>query len=338
MTLLSTARTVVIRTRREVGCVGIDDFLVVGKRKNDLLTLRVDSRPRLPPSREDIMLNRSGVSHLLLQSTTQNRSTIRMASATAMRTGKGKSLDALATVSTCINDPETLYGASSTISFFDRVLLATGETDNFGEQVGFGANEARHKKHKLHSVEKFDSQPRQVSGLELLPIRRISDSYVKSFWDVTHIIFPILHRPTFTRFYNQLWGATNSAESPETTDDPIMLAILNLVLAIGCRITESVQHGSRATLSDQFYQRARGLVPIDTLDVASLPAVQMLLLTAVYLQSTTYSSRCWNIVGLAIRVAQSVGLHLNRSASGTGNQLDREMRRRIWYTCVILDR
>jgi hypothetical protein len=258
-----------------------------------------------------------------------------MASTTALRTGNGKFSDALATVSTCVNDPETLYGASSTISFVERVLLATGEPDNFGGQSRFGANEARHE---MHGVDKFGSQAKHLSGLEVLPIRRISDSYVESFWEVSHTIFPILHRPTFTRFYNKLWGPTSLADTPEATDGPIMLAILNLVLAIGCRTAEIVQHGSRALLSDQFYQRARGLVPIDALDVASLPAVQMLLLTAVYLQSTTYSSRYWNIVALATRMAQSLGLHLNRSTSAISNQVEREMRRRIWYTCVALER
>ncbi|EXL66955.1 hypothetical protein FOPG_16898 [Fusarium oxysporum f. sp. conglutinans race 2 54008] len=277
----------------------------------------------------------SGVPDLPVSSTTQSRSTLRMASATAMRIGTGNSSDALATVSIYVHDPEILYGASSTISFVERVLLTTGETDNFGEQSRTGADEVRHE---IHSVEKFGSQTRQLSGLELLPIRRISDSYVDSFWEVSHPIFPILHKPTFTRFYNQLWVPTNLADTPETTDGPIMLAILNLVLAIGCRTAESVQRGSRALLSDQFYQQARGLVPIDALDAASLPAVQMLLLTAVYLQSTTYSSRYWTMVALATRMAQSLGLHLKRSASGTSNQVEREMRRRIWYTCVALER
>ncbi|KAG6996506.1 Sorbicillinoid biosynthetic cluster transcription factor 2 [Fusarium oxysporum f. sp. conglutinans] len=298
-------------------------------------TQTTDSRPRLAPSLEDHLLNRSGVPDLPVSSTTQSRSTLRMASATAMRIGTGNSSDALATVSIYVHDPEILYGASSTISFVERVLLTTGETDNFGEQSRTGADEVRHE---IHSVEKFGSQTRQLSGLELLPIRRISDSYVDSFWEVSHPIFPILHKPTFTRFYNQLWVPTNLADTPETTDGPIMLAILNLVLAIGCRTAESVQRGSRALLSDQFYQQARGLVPIDALDAASLPAVQMLLLTAVYLQSTTYSSRYWTMVALATRMAQSLGLHLKRSASGTSNQVEREMRRRIWYTCVALER
>ncbi|KAL5313451.1 hypothetical protein ACEPPN_019184 [Leptodophora sp. 'Broadleaf-Isolate-01'] len=253
-----------------------------------------------------------------------------MASATGLHTYESTSSDALATVSACVHDPEVLYGTSSTISFVERVFLITGETGNFGEQ----SRNSAEVKHEMHSVEKADRQARQLSGLEILPIRRISDSYVNNFWDVTHSIFPILHRPTFTRFYNQLWEPTNVTETPGATPDPIILATLNIVLAIGCRLTKSVHRGTLASLSDQFYQRARGIVPIDALDVASLPAVQLLLLTAVYLQSTTYASRCWNVVGLAMRVAQSLGLHLNRSTSGTSNQLVREMRRRIWYTLI----
>ncbi|KAH6961755.1 fungal-specific transcription factor domain-containing protein [Ilyonectria sp. MPI-CAGE-AT-0026] len=301
--------------------------------------MRLDDnpRPRPSPPREDDRLNRSGGPNVpvLVQSTTHCRSTIRMTSATTVRDNKAKSSDALATVSTCIHDPHVLYGASSTISFVERVLLTTGEPDNFGEQPRPGTDDTAPE---AHGVQESDRQTRQLSGLELLPIRRIADSYQKSFWDIVHPIFPVLHRPTFTRFCSQLWGPTTSAESPKIVDDPVMLATLNLVLAIGCRFTQSVHQGSREFLSDQLYQRARGLVPIDALDVASLPAVQMLLLTAVHLQSTTYSSRCWNIVGLAMRVAQSLGLHLNRSESGTSNQLEREMRRRVWYTCVLLDR
>lgn len=324
-------------TGREVGCVGVDDMIdpvSLGNGRTRLLTVITDSRPRPSSSREDDKLNKSDQPNFLVQSTTHSRSKIRMASATGLHTYESTSSDALATVSACVHDPEVLYGTSSTISFVERVFLITGETGNFGEQ----SRNSAEVKHEMHSVEKADRQARQLSGLEILPIRRISDSYVNNFWDVTHSIFPILHRPTFTRFYNQLWEPTNVTETPGATPDPIILATLNIVLAIGCRLTKSVHRGTLASLSDQFYQRARGIVPIDALDVASLPAVQLLLLTAVYLQSTTYASRCWNVVGLAMRVAQSLGLHLNRSTSGTSNQLVREMRRRIWYTCVTLDR
>ncbi|KAL6702810.1 hypothetical protein ACN47E_000896 [Coniothyrium glycines] len=296
---------------------------------------RTDSPQSLLLSTSNDVFDRSDAASLLCQQTNHAQSTTSMASTTDVNASKGKTSDALATVSTFAPDPDILYGASSTISFVNRVLLTTGESGSFDEQprlVGEGV------RHETRSMERYDNQEKELFGLELLPIRRISDSYVKSYWDVPQTIFPILHEPTFMRYYDQIWSPKHSTEGPQMTDNPIMLATLNLVLALGCRITESVPRGSRASLSEQFYQRARRLVPIDSLDVASLPAVQMLLLTAVYLQSTTYSSRCWNIVGLALRVAQSLGLHLQRSASKTCNQREREIRRRIWYTCVTLDR
>ena len=82
----------------------------------------------------------------------------------------------------------------------------------------------------------------------------------------------------------------------------------------------------------------RHLLLFEVLDSTSLSLVQMLCLTGVYLQSTQHANRCWNSVGLAIRVAQSLGLHLNEVGGRKIPQLEREMRRRVWHTCVVLDR
>jgi hypothetical protein len=76
----------------------------------------------------------------------------------------------------------------------------------------------------------------------------------------------------------------------------------------------------------------------------SLELVQTLLLTAQYLQSTQMWGMCWNLVGLAVRLAQGIGLHLNPSDSSkhsgaqSSSLLDEEMRRRVWGGCVTLDR
>jgi hypothetical protein len=44
------------------------------------------------------------------------------------------------------------------------------------------------------------------------------------------------------------------------------------------------------------------------------------------------------LIGSALRVAQGLGLHLDRESHFSEGQLTREMRRRTWYTCVVLDR
>ena len=67
----------------------------------------------------------------------------------------------------------------------------------------------------------------------------------------------------------------------------------------------------------------------------SYERVQCLLLFGIYLQSTSSVCKCWMTVGQAIRMAQSLGIHVDdplRSARY------REYKRRIWHGCVWLDR
>jgi hypothetical protein len=49
--------------------------------------------------------------------------------------------------------------------------------------------------------------------------------------------------------------------------------------------------------------------------------------------------RAWNILGLAIRMGQSIGLHVEDSPmENVGDPIQREMRRRTWYSLYVLDR
>jgi hypothetical protein len=101
--------------------------------------------------------------------------------------------------------------------------------------------------------------------------------------------------------------------------------------------SDSVPPGEKSELADQFYQRSVKLVPLDAVDSISVATVQSLLLTTIYLQSTQYSSRCWNTAGFAIRAAQSLGLHLDQKIPESGSKLKREMLRRVWHVCNTLD-
>ena len=55
----------------------------------------------------------------------------------------------------------------------------------------------------------------------------------------------------------------------------------------------------------------------------------------------TYRYSCWTTLGLAVRTAQSIGLHVESQSRNTLkglNALDVERRRRIWYSIYVLDR
>jgi hypothetical protein len=81
---------------------------------------------------------------------------------------------------------------------------------------------------------------------------------------------------------------------------------------------------------------------MELLDFANLEMVQSLVLMAQYLQSTDKPNYCWSIVGLAIRLAQAIGLHLDSpegvAAGRKIDQINAEVRKRVWASCILLDR
>jgi hypothetical protein len=177
-------------------------------------------------------------------------------------------------------------------------------------------------------------------GVAVLPMRRQADNFILCYWEFVHPMFPILHRPTFLRKYELLW-VDNAGEQPDfatEAEEATFTSTLNLVFAIGCRFSSLVDAAQKLSVADDFYQRSRQSYPFDILDSTSVSLVQMLVLTGVYLLSTEYASRCWNSVGLAIRMAMSLGLHVDNSGRKVMSQVEREMRHRIWHSCVNLDR
>ena len=123
------------------------------------------------------------------------------------------------------------------------------------------------------------------------------------------------------------------AQSGETEDDPIFYCLLNLVLALGCQFSTLFENSIHR--GDTFFNRAKTLLGFSIFDVGTLKVVQALLLMGTYLQSTNRPNQCWNVLGMGIRVAQGLGLHIEPSG---GDLVEREARRRAWWGCILMDR
>lgn len=109
------------------------------------------------------------------------------------------------------------------------------------------------------------------------------------------------------------------------------------MLALGAQFVDMPSY-ERTKLSDLFADKARKLCRLDLFENGSLAMVQSLLLMAQYLQSTPFPSRCWNCTGMACRLAQGLGLHVeSKGVHQRLTPLDVEMCRRVWHGCVILD-
>lgn len=190
--------------------------------------------------------------------------------------------------------------------------------------------------------EKPERLPDWASGAALLPRRRNADDFLACYWEFIHPLFPVLHKPSFLKRYQMLWASESEPQKRDletlSLEELIFTATLNLVFGLGCKFSNLVAPAQKNSMADDFYQKSRHLLLFEVLDTTSLSLVQMMCLTGVYLQSTQHANRCWNSVGLAIRVAQSLGLHLNADSRKQIPQLEREMRRRVWHACVNLDR
>ncbi len=73
----------------------------------------------------------------------------------------------------------------------------------------------------------------------------------------------------------------------------------------------------------------------------SIEAVHLLLTQSFYLLATCQTDRTWLTLGLAVRLGQSIGLHVEALQAKTAPQVTRiqqERRRRTWYSLFVLDR
>lgn len=248
-------------------------------------------------------------------------------------------VDALATV-TSIEDDECIYGGSSTIAFVRHVTHGTHENDS--AVAAPGSARRRDAQTGSRTVVTSPEMIRESDeNAAVYPRRRRADEFLHCFWEFVHPVFPVIHKTSFISKYEHIWSPGDIERHHNEIselEDVIFSSTLNLVFALGCQFSRLIPSSNKASVADDFYQRSRHLFIFDVLDSTSVSVVQMLLVTGIYLQSTRYASRCWNVVGLAIRVAQSLGLHLDHTDRRPETQLDREMRRRVWHTCVMLDR
>lgn len=155
------------------------------------------------------------------------------------------------------------------------------------------------------------------------------------------ITFPDEHRLRVfheTSRYESVWNHDpECSESQETVHSlRAFFSTFNTILALGSRYSTRTDSSQGSNLSaETFFQRSQQLTTHESPDHGSLQLVQALILTAQYLQGSDMVNRCWVTVGLAIRVAQGIGIQLDYACE---SQAEREERRRTWWCCILMDR
>jgi Fungal specific transcription factor domain len=230
----------------------------------------------------------------------------------------------------------SFYGASSTLNFVMKMA------QNESPKTTYSSPETRypHASKRRHS-ELEDEESEQARKYILrnndffaLPQRHVASFLLESYFFTCQPVWPFLVEEDIRRRFDATWTSNDPQDS-------MWLAILNLIFALACQLCEDTKEDipieNPLQAGKEFYHRARGFVLTNLFDSGSIEMVQALLLMSLYQQGTMRPNQCWLTVGHATRMAQAIGLHLDRTELNIP-PLERELGKRLWWGCFCLDR
>lgn len=172
----------------------------------------------------------------------------------------------------------------------------------------------------------------------VLPHRRHADHLVDMFWQHIQPLEPMLERELFTSSYMALFAG----HPPDThADERVFLSTLNTVFALATQLQEGLRADERNKASNAYFRRAWATLRVEAVlwEPGSVELVQCLLLMARYLQCSNNPHQTWMAVGIAVRMAQSLGLDKpDISQSPSLNPAPRGFRHQLWQCCIYMDR
>ncbi|KAJ4533877.1 hypothetical protein HRR80_004550 [Exophiala dermatitidis] len=225
-------------------------------------------------------------------------------------------------------------GEASDIRFFHAMQSACSQQTQSGQQED--DSEARVDSYEQEGAHQQLLDQNQGS----LPPKGSADSFVDIYFSTIHIAYPFISEPDFRRTYESFW----QSDSLEGFRGP-WLSLLLTIFAIGScyvRIAEAESEASNPQMSYQHHRHFDRAVAIaqNYSSKHTVDHICALLAQCFYLLATCQTDRCWTTLGLAVRIAQSIGLHVEEDhrAGGENALAPPEMCRRVWYSIYVLDR
>ncbi|KAJ5093357.1 hypothetical protein N7456_009218 [Penicillium angulare] len=239
----------------------------------------------------------------------------------------GKNLEGADSMTGIVGEPSEshqFFGNSSAGSFMRQMQYAV--------DIKLGVNDPNASSVTGPSVTQSSSSKRP-SIEYVLPPRKTGDELVNGYWELVYPLYPFLDRTSFMVAYDSIWMGSDTAE-----DESILLCTVNVMFALGAQVSGIIKPEERGERAHVYFNRANSLIDTNLWEDGSVALVSCLLLMGIYLQSTNSPQKCWIVTGHAIRMAQSLGLHLPEYSASAGNQRTKEVARRIWHGCVLMDR
>ncbi|KAL4905535.1 fungal-specific transcription factor domain-containing protein [Aspergillus multicolor] len=176
------------------------------------------------------------------------------------------------------------------------------------------------------------------------------DTYLDTFCNAIHTMYPFLHLPSLWCQYNEMWQSWSAERSFSDThcgrDEQIAVAQVLICLAVGRCTTSPRVAGAEARHSAgwSLYSAATDLFGdiLSSFEECSnqILVLQTLALMVVYLFRLDIVAKAEKILALAISHAHYQGLHRCKTTiTGTApREVETEICRRVWWCLYMLDR
>jgi hypothetical protein len=223
------------------------------------------------------------------------------------------------------NHIEHFAGSSSASTFMQEVeKMAIGKLGEASQSTSGILNSV----HDSLSPFVAGYEPRQNYMGCILPPREQADKLMTSYWSYFHPFYPLLEKAQIEEDYDKMWDRGDSISEKEP-----FLCLLNSIFALSTRLVRSTPNCDHAAAT--FYLRAQASLNIEK---RSIHSIQSYLVLAQYFHSIDESRMHSMFVALAIRAAQAFGLHRFETSDGVSESRTKEIFRRVWHGCILMDR
>ncbi|GAA6042703.1 hypothetical protein JCM8097_003755 [Rhodosporidiobolus ruineniae] len=178
-----------------------------------------------------------------------------------------------------------------------------------------------------------------------LPDMQTQTHLLSAYWTYVHPHFPLLYKISFMRQYRHSLAHPDSTEpsTPAGTGKVPMVLLLSMfaLAARYCDLDEPRKDGKYWTAGQEYLEKARRILNHDY-GSSKLVTVQALLLISYREIGVGAMSSAWMNCGMAIRMAQDLGLFRDVEKWYLPVQKftheEKQTRKRVWWTCIIMDR
>ena len=161
-----------------------------------------------------------------------------------------------------------------------------------------------------------------------LPTEPHTSRLIELFFNETGLLFPFIQKDYVISTYN------HARSRGMTGIRKTFLCLVHSILAMAAHIDGDAKTNAEA---ETYYQRAHTIAFQTDFRQTNVEIVQSLLIMIQYRQGTQKSDDTWVLLGRAVRIALQLGLHSRETALNL-SPVEMEVRKRVWYNCIILDR